>query len=176
MPEREDFERLKKLKEAGKDNDPFQYGGFDFDAEIANRDFNPFEQDTIEEPELISDQDNKSNNQISNNVINNKPLKSRQFEVDQDWMGNGLRYEKRKRKLDYIESERKDSLLDLIKGRISKDTTLHIISNKNFDGFTFIPVLIQLYGSFDYFYGSTWTINQYKTEQLNKLLTEGKIK
>jgi len=95
--------------------------------------------------------------------------------ADQSFMGDGITLLKKRKKLELIEADKKDTLINLLTGKISKDSTLHILSNCSFDGFSFIPALLELYGSFDLFYGSTWTINHSKINLLAKYVESGQL-
>lgn len=56
-----------------------------------------------------------------------------------------------------------------------KGEYLHILSNGNFDYFLFIPVLINLCGTADELYGSTWTMNRPNIQSLFDMFDAKKI-
>lgn len=52
----------------------------------------------------------------------------------------------------------------------------HIISNGNFDYFTFVPIVINLLGNYSAeYYGSTWTMNRGNVIDLLELFDSGKL-
>jgi hypothetical protein len=52
----------------------------------------------------------------------------------------------------------------------------HIISAGDVDAVSFLTLLIERYGPFDEFYGSTWTMSRQDCELLDKYITDGLIR
>jgi len=84
---------------------------------------------------------------------------------------------KRDEKTKTINAMKKQKLSEVVKQLPKTNESFHIISNGDFDFFTFIPYLIcDLMGGCNEFYGSTWTLNRNNCVDMLNMFDDGKIK
>lgn len=84
-----------------------------------------------------------------------------------------------KRKIDkqtYIFRDKTEKCKSLLKELPKENEILHIVTYGNYDYFSYLPTIIDLIGTIDIFYGSTWTMNNVNVQELFKLYDSGKIK
>lgn len=71
---------------------------------------------------------------------------------------------------------KREHLRDVLKAKPAPGTAYHLISNGKYDFWTWIPVLIEMMGHADAFYGSTWTLNRQACTELLDLFDQAKIR
>lgn len=70
---------------------------------------------------------------------------------------------------------KREHLSEMLTAKPPKGAAIHAISNGQYDFWTYVPVVLDLIGHADEFYGSTWTLNRANCEDMFRLYDEGRL-
>ena len=74
-----------------------------------------------------------------------------------------------------VNAMKKQALAEVVPAVPEPGECLHIVSNGDFDYWTFVPLLVGYMGTVDEMYASTWVINRGSVNELLKLLDAGAV-
>lgn len=74
-----------------------------------------------------------------------------------------------------ISATKKERLAEVMPALPASGECFHIVSNGDFDYWTWVPVMVGYMTRADEFYGSTWTVNRRNVMDLLEMLDDGRI-